>query len=222
MMPAQLDNEAWMESYMVEAMDFLSEKFNVKAPNVVLNCEETCPWASGCRFLACYMSWNNNCNFKSGSEKGQIASHEFTHHLQEIGIVDQRGEAVAVDMEAWWNENVSSLSCEICGSPLFADDDMVGSKLECDSCGSIYEVVNVQGYPDPDGVIVSKNALLLGCIVAPVGGVILGAFVFDTLPKKGLSREEYERRTRRIIGETALAGFIGTGSYFLISKTPAP
>lgn len=133
----------WMGSFVENANAFLSQHFGVSTPAVVLNCEETCKYGDECHYAACYMPWLNQSNFKTGSEQGIISSHEFAHHLQKMGLLEE-GEGPARNMERWWSENVNELSCEICGAPLFiSEDSKQGTEVTCKECGSVYEAVQL-------------------------------------------------------------------------------
>ena len=132
-----------MGSFVENATDFLAQHFGVSTPTVVLNCEETCPWADECHYAACYMPWKNQSNFKTGSEQGIIVSHEFGHALQKAGLLEE-GEGPAIEMERWWSENMNELGCEVCGAPLFiSEDSEQGTEITCEQCGSVYEAVQI-------------------------------------------------------------------------------
>ena len=132
-----------MGAFVENAVSFLSQHFGVSSPRVVLNCEESCPWAYKCHYMACYFPWLNQVNFRSGSEKGIIVSHEFGHRLQKAGLLEE-GEVPAIDMERWWAENVNELSCEVCGAPLFiSEQSEQGTEVTCGKCGSVYEAVQI-------------------------------------------------------------------------------
>lgn len=134
---------AWMDSFVGNAIDFLSQHFGVSTPTVVLNCEATCQWVDECHYAACYMPWLNQVNFRSGSEQGIIVSHEFGHHLQKTGLLEE-GELPAIEMEKWWAENMNELSCEVCGEPIFVSEDTVqGTEITCMECGAVYEAVQL-------------------------------------------------------------------------------
>lgn len=212
-----MSSNAWMGSFVENAVDFLSQHFGVSSPRVVLNCEETCRWAGKCHYVACYMPWLNQVNFKSGSEKGIIVSHEFGHRLQKAGILEE-GEVPAILMEEWWAENVNELSCEVCGSPLFVSEDTVpGTEVECESCHSVYEAVQIHGQVGGE-VVISKGALASATIALPIAGTVFSGFVFDTLPKGGLTIEENIRRTRQTVGGVAVAGFLGALGFLAVKS----
>jgi len=134
-------DEAWMGSFVMNATAFLAQHFDIPSPTVVLNCEETCPWADDCHYMACYRPWINTVSFRSGSEQGFIVSHEFGHALQREGLLEE-GEGPAIEMERWWSENMNELSCEICGAPLFiSEESEIGTEIICEACGAVYEAV---------------------------------------------------------------------------------
>lgn len=133
-----------MGSFVENATIFLAQHFGVSAPTVLVNCAEQCPWADRCSYLACYMPWKTQVNFKSGSEQGIIVAHEFGHHLQKMGLIDESGEAPAIEMERWWTENMNELSCEVCGAPLFiSEQSEQGTEVTCRKCGSVYEALQI-------------------------------------------------------------------------------
>lgn len=205
-----------MGSFVENAVDFLSQHFGVSSPQVVLNCDETCSWAHKCHYMACYQPWVNTVNFKSGSEKGIIVSHEFGHVLQKAGLLEE-GEAPAILMEKWWSENMNELSCEVCGAPLFiSEQSEPGTEVTCEECGSVYEAVPLHGMPEE--IILSKGALASATIVLPVVGTVFSGFVFDALPKKGLPTEENMRRTRQTVGGIAVAGFLGALGFLAVKS----
>lgn len=137
------EDEAWTESFVEVATSFLAEHYGVSTPHVVLHCEETCPWVDSCHYMACYMPWAQQINIRSGSEYGFIVSHEFGHHLQQKGLLEE-GEGPAILAEKWWAKSVNELSCEVCGAPLFVSEETVqGSEIICEKCGSIYEAVQI-------------------------------------------------------------------------------
>lgn len=210
-------DEAWTESFVEAAVNFLSQHFGVSAPDMVVNCEETCPWADGCQYMACYMPWLNQVNFKSGSEKGIIVSHEFGHRLQKGGLLEE-GEGQAILMEKWWSENVNELSCEVCGSPLFVSEDTEpGTEIPCKDCGSVFEAVPIQGQVGGE-LVVSKGALASATIALPIVGTVFSGFIFDSLPKKGLGREENIARTRLMVGGIAVSGFLGALGFLAVKS----
>lgn len=137
-----MSSNAWMGSFVENATVFLAQHFNIPAPTVVLNCEETCPWAYKCHYMACFQPWARKVSFKSGSELGLIAAHEMGHALQLEGLLEE-GEGPAIAMEKWWLENVNELSCEVCGAPLFiSEQSEQGTEVTCE-CGSVYEAVQI-------------------------------------------------------------------------------
>jgi len=137
------ENDAWTKAFMVKAIDFLAQHFDIPTPTVVLNCEETCQWADQCHYAACFQPWARKVSFKSGSELGLIAAHEMGHALQLEGLLEE-GEGPAIEMERWWSENVNELSCEVCGAPLFiSEDSEQGTEVTCRGCGSVYEAVQI-------------------------------------------------------------------------------
>jgi len=132
-----------MGSFVQNATSFLSQHFGVSTPNVVISCADTCQWADKCQYAACYMPWLNQVNFKTDYQQGIIVSHEFGHHLQKAGLLEE-GEGPAMEMERWWAENVNQLGCEVCGDPLFiSEDSEPGTEIICTGCGSVYEAVQI-------------------------------------------------------------------------------
>ena len=138
-----MSSNAWMGSFVENATDFLSQHFDIPAPKVVLNCEETCPWADECHYMACFMPSKSQVNFRTGSEQGIIVSHEFGHALQEAGLLEE-GEGPALEMEKWWAEYMNELSCEVCGAPLFiSEDSEQGTEITCEQCESVYTAIQI-------------------------------------------------------------------------------
>jgi len=138
----EMSSNAWMGSFVENATSFLAAHFGVSRPRVVLNCEETCPWADRCSYLACFQPWANRMSFKNSSKLGIVVSHEFGHALQREGLLEE-GEGPAIEMEKWWLENVNELSCEVCGAPLFiSEQSKQGTEVTCE-CGSVYEAVQI-------------------------------------------------------------------------------
>lgn len=136
-------DEVWIGSFVENATLFLAQHFGVSTPNIHVNCAESCPWADKCNYLACYMTWLNQVNFKSGSEQGIIVAHEFAHHLQKVGLLED-GEGPAREMERWWTENMNELGCEVCGDPLFISEQTEqGTEITCGKCGSVYEALQL-------------------------------------------------------------------------------
>lgn len=209
------ESEEWASSFVMGAIAFLSEYFDVRAPKIVMNCEETCPAGRTCTYLACYMPWTNTANFKSGSEKGIIVAHEFGHRLVRAGVIEN-GEAAAIEMEEWWAETVNELVCSICGAPMFVSDDVtIGSEVECSDCGSIYETVPIHGKKQsaqgmPEDIIISKGAFLATAVGVPIAATFIGSITMDRFPKPGIAREENAERAREFLGfmmaDMALAG----------------
>lgn len=230
---SQADEEAWMDVYMVEAVAFLSEYFDIKEPRVVVNCEETCGYADECPYLACYMPWRNTCNFKSYSEKGIIASHEVGHALQKFGVLAADGELSAIAMERWWERNVNEYVCDGCGNPLFVSDfEIPGVIVNCGDCGAEYRVISLKGdvggfMDEVEGawggeIVVSRNVLLSSLlVVGPVLGGVVSGYVFDSLPREGLSEKENDRRRRRVLGGFLVGSALG-GIGYQIMKEPTP
>lgn len=209
-------SDAWVGSFVENAVDFLSQHFGVSKPAVVLNCEQTCQWANKCRYAACFQPWRNTVSFKSGSEQGIIVSHEFGHRLQKEGLLEE-GEKPAILMEEWWAKNVNELSCEVCGAPLFISEQSgQGTEVTCEGCGSVYEAVQIHG--QEGDIVVSKGALAAATIALPVAGVVLSGFVLDNLPKGGLPPEENMRRTRQTVGSVAILGFVGALGYLAVKS----
>lgn len=207
-------DEVWISSFVDNALDFLSQHFEVSKPNIVLSCEQTCNWAENCDYMACYMPWLNQVNFKSGSEQGVIVSHEFGHRLQKAGLMEE-GEGPAIAMEKWWAENVSELGCEVCGSALFISDDTVeGTQVLCEECGSLYEALEIYG--QEGGIVISKGKLAAATIGLPIVGVLFSGFIFDSLPKKGLSKAENIKRSRLAVGGVAVSGFLGALGFLAV------
>ena len=204
-----------MDLFVKNAIDFLSQHYDVSAPRIVLSCEDTCQWAGECHYLACYMPWLNQVNFKSDSEIGYIVAHEFGHHLEEMGMIEN-GEPGAYAFEKWWLENVSEMSCEICGSPIFVSEDTIpGTEIMCEECGSVYEAVNFSGIGRPDAYVITRKQLLAATILTPIIGVVFSGFVFDTLPRPGLDKGENIKRSRATVGSLAVSGFLGSAAYLL-------
>lgn len=138
-----MSSNDWMDSFMENAVDFLSQHYGISEPHVVLHCEETCPWVDQCHYMACFQPWINTVHFRSGSEYGFIAAHEMGHALQRAGLLEE-GEEPAMEMEKWWAENVNELSCEICGAPLFiSEQSEQGTEVTCGDCGSVYEAIQI-------------------------------------------------------------------------------
>ena len=138
-------DEEWMDSFVEVATSFLAMHFGVSEPRIVTDCEATCSWSDECPWLACYMPWKQQANFKSGSEYGIIVIHEFAHHLHQEGLLE-KGEGPAMEAEKWWAENMRELSCEVCGAPLFVSEETAqGTEITCDECGSLYEAVQIHG-----------------------------------------------------------------------------
>jgi len=130
-----------MRAFVDNSVDYLYQHFGVERPSILLHCEQTCPWASKCQYLACYQPWNNKASFKSGSEKGYIIAHEFGHHLENMGIIEN-GEPGAMKFERWWLENMNEYPCQFCNDPLFISEDAeIGTEVLCETCGSVYEAV---------------------------------------------------------------------------------
>ena len=185
-----MSSNAWMGSFVENAVDFLSQHFGVSSPRVVLNCEDTCRWAGKCHYTACYMPWRNQVNFKSGSEQGIVVSHEFGHALQEAGFLEA-GEEQAILMEKRWIENVNELSCEVCGAPLFiSEQSEQGTEVTCEECGSVYEAVSLHGMPE------GGASFKLGF----VAGLGFGAIVFTAVGREmvktaaGITEAELRRK----------------------------
>lgn len=183
-------SDAWVDSFVENAVDFLSQHFGVSSPRVGLNCEEACGWADKCHYAACYMPWLNQVNFKSGSEQGVIVSHEFGHRLQQAGLLEE-GEKPAILMEEWWAKNMNELSCEVCGAPLFISEQSgQGTEVTCEGCGSVYEAVSLHGMPEGDA------GFKFGFVV----GLGLGAIVFTSVGRElvktaaGITEAELRRR----------------------------
>lgn len=129
------------EAFVEEAIAFLSQYFDVSSPRIILNCEESCPRAEICTYLACYQPGPNRVSFRTGYEQGFIVAHEMGHRLEEAGRL-QDGEALALQMETWWNENVNELMCLACGYPLFLTDETPpGISVTCPNCGSVHETI---------------------------------------------------------------------------------
>ena len=136
-------SDAWTNAFVENAVDFLIQHFDISNQTVILNCEETCPWAEDCHYAACYQPWAQKISFRSGSELGIIAAHEIGHALQREGLLEE-GEGPAIEMERWWSENVNELSCEVCGAPLFiSEESEVGTEITCEACGAVYEAVQL-------------------------------------------------------------------------------
>lgn len=136
-----------MHAFVANAVDYLYQYYDVDRPQIVLHCEKTCIWAPECRYLACYQPWNERVSFKSGSEKGYIVAHEFGHHLENEGLIEN-GEPGAYKFERWWVENMSELGCEVCGDPLFVHDGLEpGTEVICETCDNVYEAVRIYSAP---------------------------------------------------------------------------
>ncbi len=135
-------NDAQTQIFVVNAVDYLYQYFDVDQPLIFLNCERTCRWAADCKYLACYQPWDERVSFKTGSERGYIVAHEFAHHLQKVGLITIGGEPGAMTFERWWIDNMSEVGCEVCGDPLFIHDGLEpGTEVICETCDSVYEAV---------------------------------------------------------------------------------
>ena len=65
---------------------------------------------------------------------------------------------------------------------------------------------------------ISKGALATATIALPIIGVGFSGFIFDTLPKEGLPKEENIRRTRNVVGSIAVSGFLGALGFFAVKS----